>query len=153
MTTGVLLDTSFFIRLIDEQSVLKPRAAQYFHLFSKMDYTMFVSAISIAEYCVGGNFSDLPNSALSILPFGLEHAEKAGDFAAIVYRARKTGLVKVNDRILIPNDTKLFAQADTEPAIKYYISSDTESLKIYQALQAQAPLNFEFIDLNQLVAI
>jgi hypothetical protein len=79
----------------------------------------------------------------------LEHALRAGEFAFTAFNARKTGTLETTQRLIIPNDVKLFAQADTEPAIKYYISSDVESLKIYQALQTQGNINFDFIDLNQ----
>ncbi|MCL4483734.1 MAG: hypothetical protein M1445_14180, partial [Bacteroidetes bacterium] len=48
----------------------------------------------------------------------------------------------------IPNDTKLFAQADTEQAIEFYLSSDTESLKIYNLLKQKMNPKFQFIDLN-----
>lgn len=151
MKTGVLLDTSFFVRLIDGQSPLKPIATQYFHEFVKANFTLYVSTISIAEYCVGGKMDDLPFSVLQVLPFQLEHAQAAGNFAATIYQERRKGVIKVANRIIIPNDTKLFAQADVEPAIKYYVSSDAESLKVYEALNGQTPLNFDFIDLNQRV--
>jgi|GEM_PF-2513031 len=39
--------------------------------------------------------------------------------------------------MIIPNDTKLFSQADVEPNIKYYLSSDTESYKIYNNFLAR----------------
>lgn len=49
---------------------------------------------------------------------------------------------------LIPYDTKLFAQADCEKSIDYFLSSDAESLKIFNLLNQEINLNFRFIDLN-----
>ena len=51
-------------------------------------------------------------------------------------------------RNIIPNDTKLFAQADIETSFDYYLSSDTESMKIYQQLKDSTNPHFQFIDLN-----
>jgi len=34
-------------------------------------------------------------------------------------------------RNIIPNDSKLFAQADCENAVNFYLSTDSESLEIY----------------------
>lgn len=149
MKNAVLLDTSFFIRLIEDNSLLKERATEYFYKLVDSDFDLFISTISIAEYCAGGNLDDLPFNILTVLPFELQHAKNAGRFASQIYKARRQGDFQVKNRIVIPNDTKLFAQADTEAAIKYYISSDVESLKIYQALQTQGNINFDFIDLNQ----
>ena len=49
---------------------------------------------------------------------------------------------------IIPNDTKLFAQADTEKYIEFYLSSDTESIKIYNLLKDYTNPKFQFINLN-----
>lgn len=57
-------------------------------------------------------------------------------------------LLKINDRNIIPNDTKLFAQADREENIGFYLSSDLESLKIFNLLKKNLDLKFQFLDLN-----
>ena len=54
----------------------------------------------------------------------------------------------MSERNIIPNDTKLFAQADCEKAVEFYLSSDTESYKIYNLLRSETTLKFQFIDLN-----
>lgn len=149
MQNAVLLDTSFFIRMLDPYHALQEKAQHYFQYFKDQDFVLAISAISIAEYCVKGRYRELPTNSLKIIPFELEHALRAGEFAFTAFNARKTGVLETSQRLIIPNDVKLFAQADTEPAIMYYISSDVESLKIYESLQAQNPVNFDFIDLNQ----
>ena len=58
------------------------------------------------------------------------------------------GKLKLKERNIIPNDTKLFAQADTEKIIEFYLSSDTESSKIYNLLKQESNPKFQFIDLN-----
>jgi hypothetical protein len=69
----------------------------------------------------------------------------AGHLASIAFCARKEKAIELKQRFIIPNDTKLFAQAATEEYIRFYLSSDSESKKIYDLI---TPVRFEFIDLN-----
>ncbi len=67
----------------------------------------------------------------------------------IVYTSAKNyRTIELSERNIIPNDTKLFAQADCEKAVEFYLSSDTESYKIYNLLRSETTLKFQFIDLN-----
>lgn len=144
---GVLLDTSFFIRFLNDADPLFRNALEYYKYFLSNDIKMYISTISIAEYCVGGSILELPLRNLAILPFNLNHATKTGEIAKIVFT--KKGKLKLAERNIIPNDSKLFSQADVEKNIIYYLSSDAESIKIYNLLQeeGQKP-SFNFIDLN-----
>ena len=143
---SVLLDTSFFIRFLKEDDPLFNNTDEYYRYFLEKDIPMIISTISIAEYCVGGNINELPLKDLQILPLNVLHAQRAGEFAKIVFQNRNK--LKLNERNIIPNDTKLFSQADIENQIGYYISSDIESFKIYNLLKNETSVKFEFIDLN-----
>lgn len=105
-----------------------------------------ISTISIAEYCVGGDVHELPLKNLQLIPFNLDHAKRTGEFAKIVFQYKNK--LQLKERNIIPNDTKLFAQADTEIAIEFYLSSDSESLKIYKLIKEHTNPKFQFIDLN-----
>jgi len=118
----------------------------YFRYFLQKEITMMISTISIAEYCVGGAAHELPLRNLQIVPFNLDHAKRTGEFAKIVFHNK--GNLKLKERNIIPNHTKLFAQADNEKLIEFYISSDTESSKIYNLLKEETAVTFQFIDLN-----
>lgn len=107
---------------------------------------MMISTISIAEYCVGGSIDELPLRNLQIVPFNLNHAKRTGEFAKIVFENK--GRIKIMERNIIPNDSKLFAQADSEDRIDYYLSSDRESIKIFNLLKEYTQPKFQFIDLN-----
>ena len=144
--SAVLLDTSFFIRFLNDADFLYKKADDYFRYFLQKEISMIISTISVAEYCVGGDIQELPLRNLQILPFNLNHSKRTGEFARIVFRNK--GKIKLNERNIIPNDTKLFAQADSEVHIDYYLSSDTESLKIYNLLKQEANPRFQFIDLK-----
>jgi predicted nucleic acid-binding protein len=143
---GVLLDTSFFIRLMDESEPLHKNALGYFKYFLESDFELFISTIAIAEYCVRGKLDELPLRNLKILPFNLDHADKTGELAEVVFKEKNR--LSLSQRNIIPNDTKLFAQAAIEERIMYYLSSDSESNKIYTLLREKKLINFEFIDFN-----
>ena len=143
---AVLLDTSFFLRFLNEGDPLFKNADGYFRYFLQKEITMMISTISIAEYCVGGDVHELPLRNLQIVPFNLNHAKKTGEFAKIVFLNKCK--LKLKERNIIPNDTKLFAQADTEKVIEFYLSSDSESFKIYNLLKQETITKFQFIDLN-----
>jgi len=147
---AVLLDTSFFLRFLNDSDPLFKNADGYFRYFLQKEITMMISTISIAEYCVGGDAHELPLRNLQIVPFNLDHSKRTGEFAKIAFYAKKKGLLTVNTRNIIPNDTKLFAQADCEKAVEFYLSSDTESYKIYKLLSQETAPKFQFIDLNTL---
>ncbi|MGE5383315.1 MAG: hypothetical protein ACM3PX_07790 [Omnitrophica WOR_2 bacterium] len=144
---AVLLDTSFFLRFLNEDDPLYKNADGFFRYFIKNEIAMVISTISIAEYCVGGTIAELPLKNLKILPFNLNHAKRTGEFAKVVFTKKDT--LKLTIRRIIPNDSKLFAQADSENSIKYYLSSDSESYKIYSVLKESFAIDFQFIDLQK----
>lgn len=109
---AVLLDTSFFIRFLNDSDPLFKNADGYFRYFLQKEITMMISTISIAEYCVGGDVHELPLRNLQIVPFNLDHSKRTGELARIVFQNK--GKLKLKERNIIPNDTKLFAQADCE---------------------------------------
>lgn len=89
MKYSVLLDTSFFIRLLNDKDPLHKNAVGYYKYFLKTEVTLKVSTISIAEYCVLGKLEDLPLKNLQIFPFNLKDAERTGQFASVILRKIK----------------------------------------------------------------
>lgn len=143
----ILLDTSFFIRLLNDQDPLHHNAMGYYQYFLEKGYTLKMSTISVAEYCVRGSLDELPLRDVQILPFNIHHAENAGKMASIVFQNR--GNLNLSDRKIIPNDTKLFAQADVEAHINKFATSDEECIKIYHLLKAETGLKFEIINIRR----
>jgi hypothetical protein len=146
MHKAVLLDTSFFIRFLNDDDPLFNNADGYFRYFLQNEIKMYISTISIAEYCVGGDIHELPLKNLQIIPFNLDHSKKTGEFAKLVFQNKNK--LQLKERNLIPNDTKLFATADIEKSVDFYLSSDKESNKVYRLLKEHLSLKFQFIDLN-----
>ena len=115
----VLLDTSFFIRLLNEEDPLHENALGYFRYFLEHDFVIKVSTIAIAEYCVRGEVNELPLKNMLIVPFNFDHAQRAGKMIAEVYAEKKRRGATITPRAVVPNDTKMFAQADVEPDINF----------------------------------
>ena len=88
MKHSALLDTSFFIRLLNDEDSLHSNERDYFRNLLEQEYTLKVSTISIAEYCVVGNLDELPLKNLQIIPFNLDHAKRTGEFARIVFHSK-----------------------------------------------------------------
>jgi len=136
---GVLLDTSFFLRFLNEEDSLFEKADNYYKYFLQKEFKLIISTISIAEFCVGGSIDQLPLKNLLVMPFNIDHAKKAGEFGRILYDFRKSGELVISERPIIINDAKLFAQAEVESNIKYFITSDSKS---------KINIKFSFIDIK-----
>jgi hypothetical protein len=142
----VLLDTSFFIRMLKSNDELHKSTLQYYKYFLSHGFLLKISTISIAEYCVKGSITELPLKDLRILPFNLDHAKRAGAFAALVFNQRDPSILP--ERNIIPNDTKLFAQAEVDPQINFYATSDTRSINVYNTINASNGTSFRVINIR-----
>lgn len=148
MKLSVLLDTSFFIRLLNDEDQLHSNAVGYYKYFLENEITLKVSTVSIAEYCVRGNLEDLPLKNIQILPFNLKDAEKTGKFANIIFRKNKVSLEQLWPRAIIPNDAKLFAQADMDSTITHFVTSDIRSKNTLAFLKSETNPRFEIITID-----
>lgn len=145
---SVLLDTSFFIRLLNDEDPLHSNAISYFKYFLEQDTVLKVSTISIAECCVQGEVDQLPLKNLQIIPFNLDHAQKTGIFAKAIFQENRTSNEKLSPRAIIPNDSKLFAQADLDKSINHFVTSDSRSKKTYATLRKHINPRFDIIDIS-----
>ncbi|MFZ2325180.1 MAG: PIN domain-containing protein [Ignavibacteriaceae bacterium] len=143
----ILLDTSFFIRLLNENDSLHQNTLDYYKFFLEKQFTLKCSTISISEYCVRGLLEELPLKDIQILPFNINHAQKAGEFARIIFENK--GKLETEKRNIIPNDTNLFAQAEVENDITSFATSDEECIKIYNLLKQSHNLKFDTINIRQ----
>ena len=148
MKRGVLLDTSFFLRLYNIEDPLHENAKGYYKYFLESEFTLKISTIAIAEFCVKGSLSDLPMKNLQVVPFNLDHAVRAGELINFVRLEKESRGVIITQRLIIPNDTKMFAQADLEHDIESFISSDNEAVKIHSLLSGNMDIRFSYIDIS-----
>ncbi len=149
MTHSILLDTSFFIRLLNVEDRLHKNAVGYYKYFLENEYILKVSTISIAEYCVKGKLEELPLRNIQIIPFNLDHAQRTGEFAKIIFSENSISQEKLMPRAIIPNDSKLFAQADLDKTVKYFITSDIRSKNTYSKLKVGTIPKFEIINIER----
>ncbi len=130
MLKGVLLDTSFFLRFLNESDPLFRNADGFFKHLVDHQLPMYLSTIVVAEFCVGGTIDQLPLKYLKMLPFNVEHAIRAGKFRA-AFRGQAAA---PGERLLIANDTKLFAQADATPDVSHFLTADEGYRKKFDRL-------------------
>lgn len=148
MKYSVLLDTSFFVRLLNDEDSLHNNAKGYFKYFLEEEIVLKISTISIAEYCVKGTIDELPLKNLQIIPFNLDQAIKTGEFAEAIFEENKLSEKKLSPRAIIPNDSKLFAQADLDTSITYFVTSDSRSKGTYGNLKKRINPKFEILDIS-----
>ncbi len=145
---SVLLDTSFMIRLLSKSDPLHSNAKGYFRYFLENGIPLYFSTVSIAEYCVKGDFYDLPFQNIRVLPFNIFHAKEAGLFAKTLFNARSKGLIEIPDRLIIPNDSKIFAQGSVEKDIRYFVTADIKSKKNIEILRQECAAEIEHMDIT-----
>ncbi len=141
-----LLDTSFHIRLLKDSDPLHKNVLGFYQHFLEKEIKLKCSTISIAEYCVRGKIEELPLKNMELIPFNVNHAVKAGEFANIVFAHKNT--LNLGNRLIIPNDIKLFAQAHTEKEITKFATADVECIKIYELLRQNFSIDFEIINIR-----
>ncbi|ASO05346.1 PIN domain-containing protein [Arenibacter algicola] len=148
MKHSVLLDTSFFIRLLNDDDKLHLNALGYYKYFLENEITLKVSTITIAEYCVLGKLEDLPIANIQILPFNLKEAQRTGEFANAIFAENKISFANLHPRAIIPNDSKLFAQADLDKTIIYFVTSDMRSKSTLDLLRKRINPKFDIISID-----
>ena len=144
----VLLDTSFCIRLLNENDPLHKNVLGFYQHFLEKEYRLKLSTISVAEYCVRGRLEELPLRNLEILPFNINHAVKAGEFAKIAFENK--AVLNLGNRLIIPNDNKLFAQAHTQREIASFATSDLECIKVHELLKKNVSVDFNILNIREL---
>lgn len=148
MKHSVLLDTSFFIRLLNDEDPLHSNAVGYYKYFLENEIVLKVSTITIAEYCVLGKLEDLPLKNIQIVPFNLKDGEKTGEFAKIIFMQNKISIDKLSPRAIIPNDSKLFAQSDLDKTITHFVTSDVRSKNTLALLKKGTNPKFDIISID-----
>lgn len=145
---GVLCDTSFLVCLNRPTEVLHENARGYLKYLMTEQVSLFVSTIALAEYAVRDQISNLPMRYLRVLPFNIDHAQRAGEFARIAFTKRGQLANDPTQRVIIPNDTKMFAQADVSSAITHYLTGDSKCEKVDQLIRQETSAAFQILPLR-----
>lgn len=124
LNKSVVLDTSFWITLLDSTRSNHDVAKRYYQYLLKNDFLLYLSTIAISEYCHRGELSDLPLDKVLPLPFNTRHAVASAD---LNFKSRPAS---DDRRDTAKDDFKLLAQAKCENA-GYLITDDSNSLATY----------------------
>lgn len=87
-TLGILCDTSFLIRLNNPAEPLHANARGYLKYLLDEGHLIFVSTIALAEYAVRDRIENLPMKYFRVVPFNIDHAQRAGEFTNIILKNR-----------------------------------------------------------------
>jgi len=143
----VFFDTSFFIRLYKQDDPDHKNARNYWERFRKENYEMFLSTIVAAEFGAGGAIKQLPYKYVTVLPFNINDAERSSVFAQVAFENKRRGVIKLENRVVIPNDTKILAQAE-EIKADLFIARDDNCRTVYQLMKDNDLLSFNYLDLR-----
>lgn len=73
---------------------------------------------------------------------------RQGRFANVLFEAKANDLIKIPDRLIIPNDSKIFAQGSVEKDIRYFVTADVKSKKVIETLRIKCAADIEHLDIN-----
>lgn len=140
---SVVLDTSFWITLLDATRANHTAAKSYYRHLLENGFLLYLSTIAISEYCHRGELQDLPLDKVMPLPFNIRHAVES---VALNFKSRPA----IDDRRdTAKDDFKLLAQASCENA-GYLITDDTNTLTTYaRNLIEQRKLDMRCIVLSE----
>lgn len=142
MNRAAMLDTSFWITLLDSKRSNHEVAKRYYAYLLENDFLLYLSTIAISEYCHKGELRDLPLDKVLPLPFNIRHAVES---AALNFKSRPAA---VDQRDTAKDDFKLLAQAKCENA-GLLITDDANTLSTYaQHLVDQGRLELRCISLS-----
>ena len=130
---------------MNPEELLHTTAMAWFRRFVEQGVQCKVSTIALAEYGVKDDLSHLPMQYLQVIPFHYNHAERAACFMRTILRVKQERGAVIHPRAVVPNDTKMFAQASSEADIKSFVSADSEARKVYDLLENP---DFDFIDIR-----
>ncbi|MGB1033253.1 MAG: hypothetical protein ACPGWM_11580, partial [Flavobacteriales bacterium] len=56
---------------------------------------------------------------------------------------------KIKPRVIIPNDSKLFAQADLDKSVTHFVTSDRRSKGTFESLKKHIIPKFDILDISK----
>ena len=89
---------------------------------------------------------NLPTRYLQYVPFLYHHAELAAQFMRRIIQVKQERGAVIQPRVIIPNDTKMFAQASADSEVFAFVSADAEAKKVYDLLDNPG---FDFVNIRE----
>lgn len=128
---GILCDTSFIITLLNEERKDNQVAKDFYKFFLDNNVPLYLSSVVVGEFCVCGEFDQLPIEVMRPITYTLSHAKVAANITRAFQERRKLDHQQDNSwsRPRIPNDSMLLGQASAEPCISHFITADIKLKK------------------------
>jgi hypothetical protein len=145
----IFLDTSFCIILMNARDPDHNNTRKLFDWFLQHSDRISFSTIVAAEYGIGAPIDTLPLALgpVTIVPFNLIHAAKAAQFGKATFEASSRGSIVLEKRVVIPNDTKILAQAEIERA-DLLCARDKNMKQVHSFLKQEGLLDYDYLDLR-----
>ncbi len=146
---SIILDTGFLINLYSDKFALQNHCKEYYRYFLENKIDMYVSTISLAEYCVGSSLSDIELDKFRIIPFNIQHCPIAGKFAKHCIHDRDKFLHDI-DRKVVMNDIKILSQAAFHK-IDALITKDVKLEKIINRISSlpESELSIKYLNISR----
>ncbi|MDD1617823.1 MAG: hypothetical protein CG439_2881 [Methylococcaceae bacterium NSP1-2] len=142
MKPSVLLDTSFFISLVDSNRTNHNFANQYYKHLLEQSIPIYFSTIVAAEFGIKQPITDLQLKNFRILPFNITHSIEAAHIWNLL-DGRDSG----DNRSVVRDDMKIIAQALHEK-IPFILTDDAKTFYKYcERLRVSNNLNIRAIKL------
>ena len=136
-TNGVILDTSFLIKLVDSTCKENQAAKAHWAYFASNDIRVFLPTIVVSEFQTQDQIPDFIYSSAILLPFNFNDAETCAKINFPKPEDRSGTKGQPGARQAIKDDIKIIAQAINEN-VSFAISGDAETfLKFVKRLNAE----------------
>ena len=117
--------------------------------------------VFVIQEIIYKNTTENPQNQIKLLNWSSAYQNRSTSLSARKLEDRKTDLyfakpeelgnisnAEIRPRAIIPNDSKLFAQAHIDKSTTHFITSDSESGKTISLLNKEFKANFTFVDIN-----
>jgi len=139
----VAFDTSFLIRLLDQNGDDHQEAKDYFLYYTTEDFQLYLSTVVVAEYGIKENVQKVyALGTFRMMSFSREDAEMTAQFFNLLNPKRKELDLS---RRCVWNDGKILGQAH-QRKMDYFVSSDRKAKSKVETIQKKIELSFEFVD-------
>ena len=145
MNNMAVLDTGFFISLVDRNRQCHQAARSYYKYFLENNVVMLLPTVVVAEFSIVQPITDLPLRNFRVLPFNLPEAVKCAELNAHHYRQQ---LGSVGQRDAVKDDFKIIAQAVVQQVRLLLTEDETTLCKYCERLAADRKIEFRVVKLS-----
>ena len=145
MSDMAVLDTGFFISLVDRNRQCHQAARSYYRYFLEHGIVMLLPTVVVAEFSIVQPITDLPLRNFRVLPFNLPEAVKCAELNVHHYRQQLGG---VGQRDAVKDDFKIIAQAVVQQARLLLTEDETTLCKYCERLTADRKIAFRVVKLS-----